>query len=111
MPDRTTFVDLHKKPHAAALPISGGQVVWRRRRPQTLDRHLLRCCIDGSAKLAGEGHSASADRVARVELAGPDLSPDGVEHLGEAIKRIRVELPVGVSGLACLRPERSRALS
>ena len=75
------------------------------------DPILLPCCIDSSAKLSGEGHGTSADRVARVELACADFPPDGIEQLGEAIKRIGVQLSVGVSGVACLRPQRSRALS
>jgi hypothetical protein len=53
---------------------------------QTIDHYLLWRCIDGSAKLAGEGHGTSADWVARVELSCADFSPDGVEQLGEAIK-------------------------
>lgn len=39
-----------------------------------------------------------------------DFPPDGVEQLSEAIQRIGIQLSVGVRGLACLRPQRSRAL-
>lgn len=38
-----------------------------------------------------------ADGVARIELACPDFPPDGVEQLGEAIKRIGVQLSIGVA--------------
>lgn len=86
-------------------------MVWRRPRSQALDRHLLRRCIDDSAKLVGESHGTEADRVAWVKSPCANFPPDGVEQVGEAIQRVRVELSVGVPGLACLRPQRSRALS